>query len=142
MSQAKNAPMALLVEDDELIRMALALPLRNAGLGVIAVASADAAIDALTKGGNISVVITDVKMPGSIDGIGLARWMRAHSPNVPIVLVSGYPFTSDLAAINPAIAIIVKKPYEPDEVVGWVESLVHQPGVRGHERDTSAPDAT
>ena len=50
--------------------------------------------------------------------------MREHTPGVPVVLVSGAPFAEGLHKVNPAIAIIVKKPYNPNEVVGWVESLI------------------
>jgi DNA-binding NtrC family response regulator len=127
MDNVENAPTVLLVEDEELIRTALVVSLQDAGVDVRVADNADAAMDALTEDKNISAVISDVKMPGSTDGVGLAKWMREHVPAVPLILVSGYPFEAELWAVNPAIAIIVKKPYDPDEVVGWVKSLVDKP---------------
>jgi DNA-binding NtrC family response regulator len=103
------APTVLVVEDDELIRLALASPLEDAGMSVVAVADADAAIEVLKSDNNVRAVISDVKMPGSVDGVGLAKWLKEHRPKLPVVLTSGYPFVSELAAVNPAIAIIVKK---------------------------------
>ena len=124
MSEANNPPAVLLVEDEVLIRMMLVEALQDAGFAVVEAQNADAAVAALTGGRTINAVITDVKMPGAMDGIGLARWMREHAAEIPIILVSGFPFEADLWPINPKIAIIVKKPYEPEEVVGWVKSLV------------------
>jgi DNA-binding NtrC family response regulator len=122
-----DAPTVLLVEDDELVRLALAFPLEDAGMNVVAVDDADAAIEVLKSDNNIRAVISDVRMPGSIDGLGLAKWLKEHKPKLPVVLTSGYLFASKLAAVNPAIAIIVKKPYDVDDVTGWVKSLVDSP---------------
>ena len=119
----------LLVEDEELIRLALASPLEDAGMSVVAVADADAAIEVLESDNNVRAVISDVRLPGSVDGVGLAKWLKEHRPKLPIVLTSGHPFVSGLSAVNPAIAIIVKKPYDVDEVIGWVKSLVDNPGI-------------
>jgi len=67
-------------------------------------------------------------MPGSMDGLGLARWMREHAPAVPIIITSGFVATHDVAAINPAIARVVAKPYVSRDIVGWVATLVGRTG--------------
>src|SRR6266581_2299303 len=103
MNDAIGKAAVLLVEDDALIREALGEALAERGFGVVAVDDADAAMRTLTKDNKIGAVISDVKMPGSLDGVGLAGWMKEHAPGVPVVLISGFPFMTDLAAINPAI---------------------------------------
>ena len=127
MDDRENSPATLLVEDDPFMRTMLAIALEEGGFRVVEAQNADAAMKILKQGEKINVVITDVKMPGSMDGVGLAGWMREEAPGVPVILVSGFSFETDLRAINPAIAIIVKKPCDPDEVVGWVASLVKTP---------------
>ena len=121
----KPPPVVFVLEDEPLIRDALACALSDAGCCVREGQNANTAIKAFEKGEHIDVVVTDVNMPGRKDGVALAAWMKDHAPGVPIILISGYPLRSDLAAVNPAIAIVVKKPYTPDEVVGWVASLAN-----------------
>jgi len=117
-------PLVLTVEDEPLIREGPTEALRDAGVAVLEADSGDAAILVLESGDKISAVISDVRMPGSVDGVGLARWMRGNLPHVPVILISGFPMRNDLWSINPAIAIVVKKPYDPSEIVGWVKSLI------------------
>ena len=122
--EGRGVPAVLVVEDDPLIREALAEALKDAGFFVHEAGGADDATRTLGEKDDVRVVITDVRMPGPMDGVGLARWMRGHAPGVPLILTSGFPMRPDLASINPAIVIVVNKPYTPDEVVGWVSSIV------------------
>jgi DNA-binding NtrC family response regulator len=124
MKKAKRPVSVLLVEDEVLIREVLVEAFANAGFGVLEADAADAAVNALIEDSTIRAVISDVHIPGPMDGVGLAGWMKEHAPTVPIVLISGFPFASKLAYVNPAIAIIVKKPFDPLEVVEWVSSLI------------------
>jgi CheY-like chemotaxis protein len=77
------------VEDDSLVRVAICEDLREAGLSVIEAASADEALSYLGAGQPIDLVFTDIQMPGRLDGIGLARRLRARHPALPVVLTSG-----------------------------------------------------
>lgn len=120
------APVVLVVEDEAVIRTILAEVLEDAGLVVVEADGADAAIAAFAGRSDISVVVTDVRMPGSMDGLGLARWMREHAPAVPIVITSGFAQQSDAAAINPAIVRVVAKPYVSRSVADWVAALAGQ----------------
>lgn len=63
----------LVVEDEALIRMATAYMLQDAGYGVVEAANADAAIGILENRTDIRVVFTDIKMPGMLCGLKLAR---------------------------------------------------------------------
>lgn len=125
------APVVLVVEDEAVIRMLLAEWLEDAGFVVVEADSADAAIGAFAGRRDISAVVADLRMPGSIDGLGLASWMREHEPAVPIIITSGFGAHPDVGATNPAIARVVAKPYVPSDVVGWVAVLVGRTGAAG-----------
>lgn len=119
------APTVLVVEDEVLIQMLLVEALEAAGLNVIEADNADAAVKALSdKQTQIRVVVTDLRMPGSIDGLGLACWMRGNAPAVPIIITSGFYNQPEIASFNPAIAFIFPKPYDPGEVVNQVRRLI------------------
>lgn len=110
----------LVVEDEAIIRMLLAEAIEDAGLAVVEANNADAAIAELSRRTDIRAVVTDVRMPGSMDGIALASWMRAHNPEIPVIICSGIDTRVDVTAINPAIIRIVSKPYLPDDIARLV----------------------
>jgi DNA-binding NtrC family response regulator len=60
-----------------------------AGFKVLEAANADQAVDVLDAAGDVSVLISDVRMPGAMDGLGLAAWARAKRPGLKVVLISG-----------------------------------------------------
>lgn len=88
-SAGANVPTVLLVEDEVLIRMATADALRGAGFTVIEAANADEALSILNAAVSVDLVMTDVRMPGSIDGLVLAEKLRASRPELKLVIVSG-----------------------------------------------------
>ena len=113
----------LVVEDEALIRMLLVDAMEDAGFTVVEANGADAAIATFGRRRDISAVVTDVRMPGSMDGIGLAGWMREHVPGVPIIICSGMDTRIDLTITNPAIVRVVSKPYMPDDIASFVAAL-------------------
>ena len=113
----------LVVEDEAMIRMTLVCELEDAGFVVIEAKNADVAMAMITDRSDIVVVVTDVRMPGSVDGFGLAAWMREHAASTPIVITSALAELPDIAVINPAIARIVAKPYRSQEVAAWVREV-------------------
>lgn len=113
----------LVVEDEAIIRMLLVDELEYAGFRVIEAENADVAMSELISHPEIGAVLTDVRMPGSIDGLGLAVWMRENRAEVPIVITSGFSTPPDIARINPAIARIVPKPYRPQDATEWLRAI-------------------
>lgn len=103
-------PVVLVVEDETIVRMDLGAALGDAGFDVIDVANADDAIAVLCSEPNISLIVTDIEMPGSIDGLRLAKLVRDRWPPVPIILVSGRctPLSEDL----PQRSRFFAKPYD------------------------------
>src|SRR5262245_13739605 len=79
----------LLVEDEFLISDMLAGALAEHGFDVHAVSSADAALQHLRSGADCDILVTDINLPGSADGVVLARLVRALRPDLPVVYASG-----------------------------------------------------
>jgi two-component system, response regulator PdtaR len=105
----------LLVEDDVLLRFLLAEKLRDAGLGVIEAANADEAFSYIQTAAQIDLLFTDVQMPGSMDGVGLARRIGTGYPSIRIILTSG---NTVLPADN--AGLFLPKPYDVDHAVSVV----------------------
>ena len=112
----------LLVEDEPLIREIMAEMLENAGFDVTATCTADEAAILLTEVG-YAVLLTDVTMPGDIDGIGLAEHAREMYPEMPVVFVSGRPETEQRAAAIPPPVAFFSKPYDVDRLVTTIGRL-------------------
>ena len=85
-----RTPTILVVEDEFLIRAMLSDYLQECGFKVLEASSADEAVGIIE---NVDVVIdlvlTDIRMPGAMDGFGLAQWVRTNQPNMPVILASG-----------------------------------------------------
>jgi DNA-binding NtrC family response regulator len=91
MEQMKKRPSALVlvVEDEAYVRMASASMLEDAGFEVIEASNADEALRLLSINPRVGVVITDVEMPGTINGLGLASRIHVDWPSVGVVVTSG-----------------------------------------------------
>jgi two-component system, response regulator PdtaR len=96
----------LVVEDEALIRFAMAEALRELGVSVVEAATADEAWRYLTAGGSVDLVFTDHLMPGSMTGAQLADRIRREYPTVIVIVTSGY--FNDWKWPEP----IVAKPYD------------------------------
>ena len=86
----KGAVAILVVEDEFLIRWDLVSGVEDAGYRAKEASSADQAIRVLENDPNIRVVITDISMPGTMDGIELAHYVRDRWPPTVIVISSAY----------------------------------------------------
>jgi CheY-like chemotaxis protein len=96
----------LLVEDDVLLRELVGEAMRDAGLTVVEVANADEARRYLQAAGQADLVYSDVEMPGSMDGIGLGRWIRQTYPDIALILTSG-----KIAPAAAELGHFIPKPY-------------------------------
>src|SRR6202047_3326375 len=86
---ASRRPVVLIVEDEFLLRMDAVDMIAGAGFEVVEAANADEAIEILETRGDVTVVFTDIQMPGSMDGLKLARAVRGRWPPIKIVATSG-----------------------------------------------------
>jgi CheY-like chemotaxis protein len=112
----------LVVEPDILVRMVIASFLRDCGYKVLEGVTAADVIAVLRSGQKIDVVFSEVRLRGKVDGFGLARRVRAHHPDVDVILTSGAARAadkaSDLCDDGP-----LEKPYHPQEVVRRINLL-------------------
>ncbi|HEY8877439.1 MAG TPA: ATP-binding protein [Roseateles sp.] len=126
----------LLVEDDEALGDVTAALLMAHGAKVLRAGEVVAALDLLDGGAAVDVVLSDVVMPGPMDGIALARRLRAQRPRLPVVLISGFSNT----AIDEGEFIELRKPCAPAELLATLQAAItaarvaHPAPVAGHQR--------
>ncbi len=114
-------PVVLMVEDEILIRSAVAEHLRDYGYSVVEAANAEEAIAVFASGEPVDVLFSDVNMPGKMDGLSLARWVDRHHPGVPVLLTSG-----NRSALAEPIGHFLSKPYRIKQVPNRIRSLLEQ----------------
>ena len=120
MPDAKR-PVVLVVEDDYLIRKSAVAIIDNAGFQVVEADNADEALEILEADSNVHIVFTDIQMPGSIDGLKLAKFVKDRWPPIKIVATSGR-LKVDSADL-PNGVVFVPKPYDPDQLVETLREL-------------------
>jgi len=116
----------LIVENEALVRLEIAVWLEEMGMTALTADNADDAIALLDTHPEIGFLLTDIRMPGSMDGIRLAHHVRGRWPPVRIIVVSGFINTSrsDL----PRDCIFIPKPFGRERLRGALAHLM--PGVR------------
>jgi CheY-like chemotaxis protein len=113
----------LLVEDEALVRMMAADVLRDeGGFKVVEAANVDEALTVLEATEDVRALVTDVEMPGSLDGFTLARVVKQAWPQIGIVVTSGRmaPGPKDL----PSGALFMPKPYRPADLLAAVRTVL------------------
>jgi signal transduction histidine kinase len=110
-----TAGSVLVVEDDDEVAALVAEMLDQLGYSVTRVASAAAALGALANARSVDVLFSDIMMPGGMNGVELAREVRARKPDLPILLTSGYAEAAHRAAEAEGVRIL-PKPYRVDEL--------------------------
>jgi CheY-like chemotaxis protein len=119
--QNRQSPTVLLVEDEVLLRMMLADQLREEGWTVVEASGADEALLLLRQ--NLirpDVVVSDISMPGALDGLGLARMIRSDCPELKIILASALLPPLD----NPDYDAFFLKPYDAPAIIRKIKSLL------------------
>ena len=111
----------LTVEDEFLIAEHLGEILKEAGFEVVAAANADEAIAILEQRSDIRIVITDINMPGSMDGVKLAAAVRHRWPPIKIIVATGRapPRMDEL----PAGSQFLPKPYVREKVLAAIQHV-------------------
>jgi CheY-like chemotaxis protein len=118
---ASNRSVVLIVEDELLLRMDAVDIIVAAGFEVVEARDADQAIEILEARRDITVVFTDIQMPGSMDGLKLARAVRGRWPPIKIIATSGRVHLSQTDL--PEGGRFLPKPYSPGQVTGVLREL-------------------
>jgi two-component system NtrC family sensor kinase len=112
----------LLVEDNGEVREVMRSVLRGLGFGVNVADGAHAALDLLGGGARFDLLLTDVVMPGDMNGIQLAREVRHLYPDLPVLLNSGYHSVAE-GALREGYAFL-QKPYDVDRLRGAIDAAL------------------
>src|SRR5688500_14919052 len=86
---ARHKTRILVVDDEELIREQLVSAFEDAGFDVATAGNAIDAHTVLEESGTIDLVVTDVRMPGRVDGLIFGQVIREMHPDLPIIVMSG-----------------------------------------------------
>jgi CheY-like chemotaxis protein len=120
---AKRRHVVLIVEDEPLVRLTGADLLAEAGFEVFEAGNADEALRILEATQEVRVVFSDVEMPGSLDGVGLARHICQRWSSIGIVLTSGHRIREETI---PRDGKFLPKPYDGRALVRQIEEIVNQ----------------
>jgi CheY-like chemotaxis protein len=107
----------LVVEDEMVLRMRAVDIVEDAGFAAVEAVNADEALSILESRSDISLLFSDIQMPGSIDGLTLAQAVHRRWPHIKIILVSGQVKLSDID--KPANSRFFGKP-EPSKSLPMV----------------------
>lgn len=104
------------------MRMMAVDAIEDAGYATIEAQDADQALILLEVHDHIDLVFTDIKMPGTVDGLGLALHVRERWPRLPLILTSGHLQREDMAV--PASVPFLQKPYRAATLVAEMTRLL------------------
>ena len=112
----------LVVEDEMLLRMRAVDMVEDAGYTSVEAVDAEEAVAILEARSDIALLFTDIQMPGSMDGLGLAHAVRERWPPIKIILVSGQlkPANTEI----PANSRFFGKPLEAKTMIALMQSMI------------------
>jgi CheY-like chemotaxis protein len=120
---SERALTVLAVDDEPLILGMLVDCLEKRGFTVLEAGCAISAIQMMSYGDfAIDGIVTDIQMPGEIDGVGLVNWARCNRPQIPIIVTSG--FYSEVAQAAGRSVCFFRKPYDCDAVAARLFELM------------------
>ena len=111
----------LVVEDEAIIRIGTVQLLEDAGYAAIQASNSDDAIRILESLADIDAVITDIKMPGSLCGLRLARAIRNRWPPIHLIVASGLNAPTEKEF--PGIGRFIRKPFAPKHILKALQEL-------------------
>jgi CheY-like chemotaxis protein len=123
-SDSEVLPTIIVVEDEVLLRLWISDELRDSGFTVLEAANAAEALQILNSSVTVHVVLTDVRMPGRMDGVALAEWLRRERPEVKVIIASSLLGYS-------AAHVSITKPYSADQVINIIAELSGLRGTQG-----------
>jgi CheY-like chemotaxis protein len=109
----------LIVEDDVLANEHLEFILQQAGYEVLSATSADEAAELLEDHEDVQLLVTDINLPGNMDGLKLAATVKTRRPEMNIIIVTGYsaPKNDEI----PPGSLFVPKPYNARKIIEAVQ---------------------
>ena len=121
-TDSTQVPNVLVVEDEMILRMRAVDLVEDAGFCPIEAVNADEAMSILESRSDISLLFTDIQMPGGMDGLKLAHAVHERWPSIKIILVSGQVKPSD--AERPADSRFFGKPLGVEQMITELQAMV------------------
>jgi DNA-binding NtrC family response regulator len=112
----------LIVEDEMILRMFAVDMVEDAGYTPVEAVDADEAIALLESRSDIALMCTDVRMPGSMDGLGLAHTVHERWPSIKIIVVSGQ--LNLLSVDLPPCSRFFGKPLQAGQMIAQMQSMI------------------
>ena len=121
----------MVVEDEDLVRQYVVTQLRTLGYSVLAVESGPEALEALDRHPEVSLLLTDVVMPGGMYGTALAGAARRLRPGLDVLFTSGYSENALMqsSSLNPVWSLL-RKPYNRAELAAKIRQVLDESGKR------------
>lgn len=117
----------LIVEDEVIIRMSVAATLEDAGFGILEAGNSAEALQLLLKHQEVNVLMTDVRLPGEMDGLDLVDCVQRFHPAIRALVVSGN--SSAREASDAGAFAFLSKPYMAHSLVRAVRQLLQSKAV-------------
>ena len=115
-----NPRAILVVEDEPNLRTVAAATLSSMGLTTFEAANAQQALDIVSINPDICLIFSDIRMPGEMDGLMLARHLHDKNPHIEILITSGVEEVSNEDL--PAFGTFIPKPYLPSQLKAIVQA--------------------
>ncbi|MEQ1811352.1 MAG: ATP-binding protein [Terricaulis sp.] len=125
-SRVLSGARLLVVEDNDSVAEVVMGLAQDAGCVATRVASAAAALVVLKDGQRFDLVFSDIIMPGTMNGLELAREIQRQYPRLPIVLTTGFSGAADIGNQFP----VLRKPYQPEEFERLLATVLKQPDAK------------
>lgn len=122
MPQEEVKTRILVVEDETLVRMVGAEILEDAGFDVLEASNADEALRILQSHDDVVLLFSDVDMPGSMDGLNLARVVHARWPDIRLLLTSGRHELTNAQVRDEGT--FISKPWRSDKLIARIRALL------------------
>jgi len=123
MSELLPAPIRILVVEDEfLIRLTLTEALGDEGFEVLEAETGDEALPMLEPGSGIRLLLTDIQLPGSLNGFALVDRARQSMPGLPVIYMTGRP-DPDGSASASRLDVFIAKPYTLTDICDAAKRL-------------------
>ena len=114
-------PVVLFVEDQPMVRFTTTAQLTDAGYSVVAVASGEEALTLLHGNSRIDALLTDLRLPGKVDGWDIAERARRLRPELPVIYASAYSYVTPRQVEG---SVMLDKPYPPEALLDALDTLL------------------
>ncbi len=128
-TRSRDAKRIVLVEDEGALSLLLESALGEHGYGheLVICKTGEQAVDALEEQ-DCDIVVTDLRVPGKIDGLDLIKWLRRRAFEMPIVVMTAYSSPDVLRDLRYLeIDTLVRKPFDLDNMVDLISSYLAAP---------------